>query len=152
MFSVPCKYFLRFLCGNLILKFHRHGIRKHSWESIWGPYEKIATPHPALIPESKMPHNLPFYLPNISASPSVLSHSCTSPGRKNNVEIDMAHMLYQQTPTLPYPLLTSAFFMYCHLSIILPHHVLLWMQVLLAPTCHVLCVRKATCIPVVLYK
>ena len=148
---MSCKYFLRFPFGNPMFNFHWHGTWK-TIEKAFGDHIKRSQHH--ILPlflNQKYP--ITFFLScrhfrkPISAVPFLYLTS-----KKNNVEINMARMLYQQKPMSPYLLLTSAFFTYCHLSMILPCHVLLWMQVLLSPTCHVLSVRKATCIPAALYK
>lgn len=116
---------------------HEKNHSKHIWE----PHKNMAATHHSHIPEQKCP----------KAFLSISQHFCKPsnavpllylPNKRSNIKINMAQMLYQQTPTLLYPLLTSPLLLYCHLSIILPCHGLLWIEAVWAPICHVLFGRK----------
>lgn len=115
-------------------------------QNTFGSHIKMWQQHIVLLFLNKnAPKSLPFYLPTFLQA----QQCCPTlpllylPDKKSNIKINMAQMLYQQTPTLLYPLLTSSLLLYCHLSTILPCHGLLWIEVVWAPTCHVLFGRKA---------
>lgn len=111
-------------------------------QNTFGSHIKTWQQHIILLFLNKNAPKPSLLSPNTSASPAMLSHSCTFPDKRSNIKINMAQKLYQQTPTLLYPLLTSSL-LYCHLSTLLPCHGLFWIEVVWAPTCHVLFGRKA---------